>query len=362
VKTRGLRKAEQLFRSHRYAEVIHLLEPQVFLYREDPHFYYLLGMSCLHTGDIGGAHSYLSRGSQLDPDHVRSQLALAAVHVRRRETGEALRLWLTVLEVDPHNRKAKQGLTLIRNAENDAAILEATEGKKIQRLLPGSGFHVPRWIFAVVAAVAIAAIVAVSLPYLLDRIQTQAPAREGNEVLNFPENEDIITYSGQFRYVMTEEEISRTFDKIGRYFNDFRDNLARREINRILNSNASSDLKRRASLLTDYIQAPTFTSFKDEFTYAQVVKEPWLYAGCYVKWRGRVSNLSIGEKEITFDFLVGYETEQVLEGVVPVRLDFAADLKAGMSLEIIGRVIADDSLRALQATSIRMIAPKADRR
>ena len=54
-----LDKAGRLFRKRRYGEVISLLEP-VALAVDDPAYknsfdlYFLLGMSCLYTGDTGG--------------------------------------------------------------------------------------------------------------------------------------------------------------------------------------------------------------------------------------------------------------------------------------------------------------------
>ena len=127
MKTKGLKKADRLFASGRYSDVIHLLEPQVYMYREHPRFYYLLGMSCLQVGDFGGAYSYLSRSGQLAPDDVDSLLGLAAVHLRRNETQDALRLWLDVLDVDPRNPQARRGLAALRGAETQAEARSSFE-------------------------------------------------------------------------------------------------------------------------------------------------------------------------------------------------------------------------------------------
>lgn len=360
MKTQGLKKAERLFASGRYSDVIHVLEPQVFMYREHPRFYYLLGMSCLKMGDAGGAYSYLSRSAQLAPDDPDALLGLAAVHVRRNETQDALRLWLEVLDTDPRNPQARRGLTLLRGAETQAEVQELFREKRLERVLPTRPLPVRRIAFGAATALAVGALilVAVVLPWdeLLDRTPTST--RQGAELLELDsEGEQLIQYTGDFRYVLTDDEVTRLFDQIRDHFHGGADNRAQREINRLLHSNASADLKERALLVSDYLREPGFTDFGTNFNFAEVDAEPWLYEGCYVRWSGRAANVVVGDDAITFDLLVGYETEQVLEGVVPVRLNFAARIDSGMSVELIGEVIADDELTGLRGTAIRRIQP-----
>jgi hypothetical protein len=363
MKTQGLKKAERLFASGRYSDVIRILEPQVFMYREHPRFYYLLGMSCLRMGDFGGAYSYLSRGAQLAPDDTDALLGLAAVHVRRNETQDALRLWLEVLDVDPKNPQARRGLSLLRSAETQAEVQETFRDERLSRVLPAKPFPLRKTLLwgGGAVAVGVAVVLAFLVPWsqLLDR--GAESDREGAEILQVDTaGEQLIQYTGDFRYVLTEREVERLFDDIREYFHDGQDNLARRAINRLLHSNASAELKERALLLTDYLREPGFTTFGENFPYQEVSTEPWLYEGCYVRWRGRAANVTVGDDAITFDLLVGYENEQVLEGVVPVRLDFAARVESAMSVEVIGEVIADDELTGLRGVAIRMIQPRSE--
>ncbi|MCK4515392.1 MAG: hypothetical protein KAU31_09055, partial [Spirochaetaceae bacterium] len=109
-------------------------------------------------------------------------------------------------------------------------------------------------------------------------------------------------------------------------------------------------------LLSSYFTEPTFVDFVDNFTYAEVAGEPWLYDGCHVRWSGQVSNIAVSDDAIRFTLLVGYEDERILEGTVPVRVPFAADVQAG-PIELIGRVNFQDGLLSLTATSIRRLAP-----
>lgn len=362
MKDQGLKKAERLFASARYSEVIHVLEPQVFMYRETPRFYYLLGMSCMYMGDLGGAYSYLSRSAQLEPEDPNALLGLAAVHVRRNETQDALRLWLDVLDVQPRNPQARRGLAVLREAQNQAEVQRNFSDAKIRRFLPERTLSLRRLLLpaaggTVVAAVA-AAVLFVPWADLASQLFSQTPQeqREGGEILAVEtEGEQLIQYSGEFRYVLTDEEVGELFEEIRGHFHEGRDNLAQREINRLLLSNASADLKERAMMVTDYLREPGFTDFEHNFSYGEVTEEPRLYDGCYVKWSGRAANVDVGEEAIRFDLLVGYENGRVLQGVVPVRLDFGARVESGMSIEMIGEISANGELNGLRGVAIRMI-------
>ncbi len=357
MKSGTLRKAQTLFGKRRYAEVISLLEPQIFLYRENAHFYYLLGVSCLHTDDTGGAYSYLKRGHQLSADDPALLHALAAVHLKRRETDESLRMWLALLDRDPRSSVARRGLELIKKNIEPGLLADVVESGRVRSLYPRPRFRFPTWLL--VGAAALFVLVPASLllaPEIRAVMNPGPPPREGGSILKIgPEIKDLTVFSGQYRYVLRPQEIRDTFTLINRYFNEYRDNLAMRETNRILNSNASPALKQRALLFRDHLQKPDFVTFRDNFTFQEVTADPYLYNDCYVRWKGKISNLSVTPAAITFDFLVGYEDEKVLQGVLPVIMHFAADMRNAQAAEIIARVINNDGKVSLEATSIRPI-------
>lgn len=359
AKPKTLAKAANAYAARRFSEAISLLESQVFRFRENFEFFYLLGMSCLRVGDYGGAYSYLKRAQQINPNDGNTSLGLAIVHVRRRETPRALQEWLSVLDGDPKNRRARRGLDLLRGVENQAELEELAESTRLEALLPSPGVRPPRWLIpGMIGGAAIALFLLFGLDPIVERRRAPATTRDGLEVVGeLPE--EITNYEGSFRYVLSEREIERSFQRIGEYFNEFRDSMARREINRLIHSNASAAVKERARLLIDYLQAPTFVNFRDEFGYTEVAREPWLYEGCWVKWRGRVSNVEIGAQLIRFVLLVGYEDEVSLEGTVPVRFTRAVDVQVP-AVEVIGQVVLEENRLVLDGTGIRQIVPRSE--
>jgi len=357
--SKTLSRADRLLRSRKYSEVISLLESQVFLYRDNFTFYRLLGTACLYVGDFGGAHSYLQRAEHIKPGDVQVELGLAAVHLRRREVAEALGLWLSVLDRDPNNAKARRGLALIRKTEDTADYVTMAESGRLNRFFPQSGFHIPRWVPITGVAAIVIALGIIFGPQIIASISPGGrEIREGSEPLSRSElPSDLTDFSGEFRYVFTEQQIVDLVARVGALFNDFRDNLARREANRILHSNASPLVKERIRLVSSYFREPSFVDFQDNFSYDEVAAEPWLYEGCYVRWSGQTSNIRTTAEAISFTLLVGYEQQQVLEGTVPVTVPFTADIQPG-SVELIGRVAQSDGRIELTATSIRRIATR----
>jgi len=355
----GLRKARRSYRRRNFTLVINFLEPQVFMYRDSYEYYYLLGMSCLYTGDFSGGYSYLRRALDID-ERVDAMLGLAAVLLRRREMDKAIRAYLDVLDVDQHNRRARRALGWLRSMDDPDAVVDWFESRRIRRILPRIGPFLPRWV-SIPAGVALTVAVAVAAgPPVADRISGwfAPPDREGTELVTTEgRRERLVTSDPEARYTFTDGEAARLLNRIGDYFNDRRDNLVRRELNRIALSNADATTRERALLLRDYLVEPDFTTLRDNFTYQEVLGEPELHDGVYVRWRGRVTNLEIGTDAIRFDFLAGYESRRVLDGIVPTRVEFAVLLENDQAVELIGQVEPHARGIALRVTSIRTLAP-----
>jgi len=352
-----LKKASRLFKSKRFTDVIRLLEPQVFRFRENWLFYYLLGVSCLYTGDFGGAFSYLQRAHQLNKDESNILLGLAAVHLKRRELSEAIMKWLNVLDIDNKNLKAKRALKMVRKNPTEAFVTEFTNSKKFQALFPGVGFRIPYQIPLIIALLVVVTGFYLEFPKIKEFLKASEEKRSPKVAeVNLEKEERLTEASGEYRYYYSDSEIREIFTRIKNYFQNYRDNLAQREINRILESNASQLVKDKANIIAGYINAPDFATFKDSFSFKEVGEQPHLYRNCYVKWKGRISNLKITKEEISFDFLVGYHEGKVLEGIIPATLNFAVSLEQGAPVEILGKIVLDGKLK-LEGITIYKLKP-----
>lgn len=356
MKAKGLGDARKLFRARKFPEVIRLLEPEVFRHRESFDYFWLLGFSCLHAGDVGGAFSYISRAHQLKQDDVSALLGLAAIHFRRSENETAIKRWLEVLEEQPSNRIARRGLDLLRRGLGRDGLQDFIDSGRLKLLYPPLP---PRVRGVSVLVVVLTLLIAAGLGYLVYRGVTGIPtqSRPGVAAIEIPPDLSRLTEAGtDFTFVLTEKEIRQAFQKAKGLLLEYRDNLAAVEINRILLSNAALAIQERARQLKGFVTPPTFDTLRDSFPYAKVVTQPALYDGCAVRWKGKIANLRTAKDAISFDFLVGYDQEKELEGIVPVSLPFAVQLENGIALEVLGQVVYRTGKLALQGISVHRLS------
>ncbi|MAG14181.1 MAG: hypothetical protein CMN78_06255 [Spirochaetales bacterium] len=357
--TGDLKKASRLYRTGKYTQVIRLLEPQIFRFRQSRDYFYLLGVSCLRTADLGGASTYLRRALAIVPRDESVHLGLAVLHLKRQDVQEAIRIYLEILDSNQKSRFALRGLAMLKKDASPERIADLAESGGLNRLLPDS--RKPSiWLFLMpVAALMIAAGAYFAVTYF--DLTSQDEREPSIHELTLPDSGDLVDLTGEYRYILSEKEIADSFSDAKRYFFQFKDNLAQREINRILGSNASIAVKEQARAIGQYISEPNFTTVRDIFSYETVVEDPRLYGDTYIIWTGKISNLAVGEDLITFDLLVGYENNEVLLGIVNVTLEFAALLNQGDAVDVLGKIqVTDDKSFYLSGISIHKLLPRQE--
>ena len=360
-----LKDAYASFNKKNYSEVIRILEAQVFRFRDNFNFFYMLGMSCLYQGDFGGAFSYLRRAIDLREDDINSLLGIAAIYLKRGDTGNALKIWLDIIEIDPTNVQAQRGLNYLKKSSEPDEFTSLGTQDKISRFLPQGEkkrknpvmFLIPIFIATTITLVFL---FPTTRNFILSAININGILFENNNSkrteipdVTLDERKDYIDLSGDYSFILTEDEVEQKLKDIQDYLYDFRDNIAQKEINMIILSNASEYVKDRARLLAAYVQPQKLPTFKDNFTYSDVTSFPLLYEGCYILWKGKTTNIEESTEKIGFDFLVGYHEEKTLEGIVPVIFNFAIRIVPDEPIELLGKVFIDDSGRvSIQGISI----------
>ncbi len=358
-----LERAKRAFYRRRYNDVLTILEPNVIQYRDSFPFYYFLGLACLHTGDIGGATSYFQRARQIkmrDPDLLAAQ---AALHLRRGDTHQAVEYYLEALEYDPGHSLSRRSLEFIRKNGDTETVSALVETGRIARFYPRPGPPFP--LIRLVVALCVALVVVLAFSVARGAMEEASAAGSRADLsglaLTGQERSTVVENGGTYRYILTEREILSSYALAQRRFQEYRDNAAQIEINRLLNSNAGSAVKHKARLLMEYLSTPGFDTVADVPQYAKVANEPWLYLDCHVVWKGMATNVSRTERNVSFDFLVGYDTRATLEGIVPARFDSALEVDPERPLEVLGRVTLDSGKLALAGVSIHQSGkPKAD--
>ncbi len=349
IYNKTLKKAYRYLRAGKNGKVVSLLEPKVPMFLENFQFYYILGVACLRNGDNGGADTYLKRAVQVDRHAVAPRLFLASLALRKKDTTEAVRIWLGILDIEPSCPQAKRGLEKIRRISDSESMDAFLRKGRFSSLLPRIKPTLPLWLPMITLVLfAVAAVYIMFKDDIAGRFERDSVvSREGlAHMFSDLNKETLVEEQPQgFIFNMSEDQILSSLKTAQSFFDSYQDDRARVEINRILYSNASENIKQRARILASYLKEPDFTDFSNIFDYSEVKKNPYLYDGCYIRWKGRMSNLEMRDPGMNFDFLVGYETAQLLEGIVPVYTDFQVRLDSALPMEILGRIEVQDRQR-----------------
>jgi len=343
-----LTKASRYARSGKFEAAIRTLEPEINRYHGSFYYYYILGSSCLRTGDFGGALTYFRLAHETKRREPMAILGLAALYLRRGETERAVDYYLDILEIDPKNHTAQKAMKIIRRQAGTDTFLNWLEAGKLPMLyppIPFPGFSTKEILGAFAALIAVCFLTfgfMVGLKYVPNPFLPRG-SRQGVSALSLSREERMapIQTGGSFRYTLTRVQALDIYERALSQFTVYRDEAARVNLNRILDSNAAEGLKNRARIIISYMEVPGFDTFKrgDNVAYNDVIEDPLLYNEVYIIWRGMAANVVASDTGVTFDFLVGYDTRKTVEGIVPVMFNQAIPLNPERPLEVLGRII-----------------------
>lgn len=353
---KDLKRARRWLAAGRSSKVIHYLEPKVPLFLEDPSYYALLGRACLEAGILRDADTYLSRGLQADPGHLDVRLTLAVNHLKRKDPAAAVRTWLEVLEDFPNDRNARRGLRSLKRISDPFQQDRFLEKFDTRKYLPNIG---SRWPGRIVILLLVILVVLTSI-YFRESIKStlsffgQREYRSGTERLIPEVGRPLTETGGDVLNPMTDSEVNRTLKKALKLYQDYNDNAARFELNKIKYSNASEDIRQEAIGLIESLGEPDIDSISTDYSFDEISSTPWLFEGCWVLWKGMTANIAYDEDAIRFDFLVGFEDGQVLEGRVPVSVPFLVVMEP-LPLELLARVEARNGSFVLTAKTLHFL-------
>jgi tetratricopeptide (TPR) repeat protein len=342
-----LTRAVRLARRGSYDAAIRTLEPEVTRYHDSFRYYYILGASCLRVGDFQGALTYFKLAREVRIRDPNALLGMAVLYLRRGETDRAVDFYLEVQELEPANRSARKALSIIRRYAGRNRIADWLESGELRRLYPPLPSIPPdpkRLLLSGLAFFGLAGIVFILLLRLhvinLPGSRGPRPLVSGI-VLEQDDRERPVETGGVYRYILTRNQVLEYYDRGLTVFAEYRDEAARLYFNRIIESNASEGIKSKARLVLSNMEIPGFDTFKrqDNYSYSEVIKDPALYQGCHVIWQGMATNIQNSASRTSFDFLIGYDTRQSLEGITAVDFDRAVVVNPERPLEVLARIL-----------------------
>jgi tetratricopeptide (TPR) repeat protein len=352
-----LQIAQGLMRRRKFSASIRLLEGRNEIYEGNFDYYVLLATAYLYVGDAGTASSYYQRARDIKLTDTTLLLGQAAIFLRRGDTDRAIQYYLEILDNEPRNGLAKKALEFIRTKGDYSTICRWVDSGKMEQFYPPVGMN-PGRILGILLPVAACMLGFVLVMHFSERqklASTGTRADLSSFVLSAGElkhaQETDMTGSA-YKFILSDKEITGSYEKAQRYFQAYRDNAAQVEINRLLNSNAVPSIKQKARILMSYLSVPTFDTITDSPSYEDVMKNPDLYMGCYVVWSGRISNAERQGTVFRCDLLVGYETMEKVTGIVRLLFDTDPGIANDKPVKVLGQLTAEDGKICIEGHAV----------
>jgi hypothetical protein len=278
-------------------------------------------------------------------------LGLAALYLRRGETERAVDYYLDILDIDEKNRIAQKAMKVIRRQAGTDTFSNWIEAGKLPSLyppIPFPGFSAKEILGAAAILFAVCVLI---LGFMIHFKFIPNPflprgSRQGITALSLSREERMapVQTGGSYRYTLTRVQALDTYERALSQFTVYRDEAARVNLNRILESNAAEGLKNRARIIISYMETPGFDTFKrgDNVPYDEAAKDPLLYNEVYVIWKGTAVNVA-SDTNTSFELLIDYDPRDarspIMKGEVPVVFSQVIPLNPERPLEVLGRVI-----------------------
>jgi len=342
-----LNKAALLAKKRDYEGALKILKDEEDKYYGSFKYYYLYAVICLHSGSFAEAHEYFNYARKIKQIDPALMLGFAVLYLKRMNTVQAVNYYLEVQEMQPKNKIAKKALIIIRKYSAAEALSDWITFERLSKLFPPIPAPLIDSKFVIKVSLASSLVLLIGYLILSSFNVLPGPFRQQNVrptsefTLSSIERNDPVQVDGIYRYILTRDQAINLYDRALALFTSYRDEAAKINLNRILESNASEGLKNRARLLINNMDIPGFDNFRrsDNPSYSDVKNEPAIYRNVHIIWRGMATNVEVTDEYTRFDLLVGYDTRRTLEGIIPVIFYSPVSINTERPLEVLGRIL-----------------------
>jgi tetratricopeptide (TPR) repeat protein len=354
-----LNKAALLAKKRDYDGALRILKDEEDKYYGSYKYYYLYGVICLHAGNLVEAHEFFNHARKIKQKDTSLMLGFAVLYLKRMNTVQAVEYYLNVQEVDPKNRIAKKALTIIRKYSSSEALSDWITFERLTKLFPS--IPAPLITAKTVINISLVLVLAIFVGFVvltgisvLPNPFAKNQRQTAEFILSGDDRKNPVEVGGFYSYILTREQAIRLYDRALALFTSYRDEAAKINLNRILESNASEGLKDRARLLINNMEVPGFDNFRmeDNPSYSAVKSEPVIYRDVHVVWSGMASNVEVTDEQTTFHLLVGYDTRRTLDGIVKVVFYGPVAVNTERPLRVLGRIVLTQDDIMLEGVAI----------
>ncbi len=347
-------EAYKAYRKGRFLEVLALLDSPALSSTRDPYSIILCAMACLQLNKFARVEELMSKAGSIAPQYPLYNQLKAFLYLKAAPDFESALLYYgELLAKIPSDRILVKSLARLRRVKNfeefqrnaridDFVALAKPNRKLFERFSSPKAIkisrksptlfeknyfskRVKRFIFIITSLIFIAVIAFFSLR----GTRVQCSKAELAFHTRFDEIEQVtldgsgfdlierITKKKQPEYYYNSESLQEDFRASKQLIKSGRLNEALKKINKIIHSNANMSVRERASFLKRFIIAIEDRQW-EEISYSEIMKNPHLYGGYSLQWKGKSANVKKRQTAIVFNLLVDYRATDQFTGMAEV--------------------------------------------
>ncbi len=332
--------------------------------KTDPEIYFYGSCALLGLGHVRQAEQWVERYRQRGGESVRFLYLEAFLRLHRGRLDEALLSWTRILALDPSETFADGLIEKLR--EHPSTIEEEIRRpSSFLKYVPiesspeeqGGGEETPSrqrsspqrivsrgsrrlFLFSLIPAGTLLVGAVLGILFFLYR-RGEDPLRKLEERLPGTPAQGTVIPAGEFaedppRFLYeTRREVVAEYEKARRLISGGEVNQGRYLLAKIEYSNASFEFKERARLLRDFIPWLPPSRFSDSVGVSTLLKEPLLYRGVQILWRGRIGPQLSGERGTGQLFYPDGGEREIYLNLGRVHT-YPTDLKEGETVDLSG--------------------------
>jgi tetratricopeptide (TPR) repeat protein len=318
----------------------------------------LLGLAEAENGSMDSASRAFQKASALDRNDAESLNALAWFDLLEGKTDAAVNRLLDALYIDEKNAGFKSNLERIRGArdvkmlarmEKPSSFIFVTLPRRsiFDSVLEAAGGMLagPFGKAALIGAgiVLLAVLGWVFYPLAVNFVRnanfTSEIGKNPIRKVSIQDVEQLVQERQNYSVRLSEDDVKRKFSQVKSFMAQRQFNRARILINELLNSNAGEGVKTQVDILQSLLP-DTDPDAIDFIPQARdVIRLPFLYKDVLIRWDGMVANIDHrDQKETSFDLLINFVDEGVVEGIADCRLDGFQQLRNKDKVSVTGKI------------------------
>lgn len=344
-------EAYKAYRKGRFLEVLALLDSPALSSVKDPYCLILCAMACLQLNKFSRVEELMVKAGAIAPQYPLYNQLKAFLYLKAAPDFESALLYYgELLRKNPTDRMLSKSLARLRSVkdfedfqrsakiDNFVALAKphrrlfcrftASKNTRVTQKSFGRKFYSPKKQWILIPAVVLI-IFALGAVFSFRGTPLQCPKKGWEAPLRYNEIEQITLDGSGFdlieriskkkhpEYYYNSEALQEDFKTSKQLIKKGRLNEALKKINKIIHSNANMSVRERASFLKRFIIAIEDREW-EKIAYSEIIKNPHLYGGYSLQWKGKTANIKKRQNSVVFNLLIDYRTSDQFAGLAEV--------------------------------------------